>query len=74
MLNKAGRVRYFVCADGLLATLSARKDAPEARSSGFLGLRRGDLICVDGAEERSGGGFGVAAGTELTILGRALEP
>jgi len=74
MLNKAGRVRYFLCAEGSLVSLSARKDSPEARASGFLSLRRGDLVRVAGAEARPGGGLGIVAGTELELLGRAPAP
>jgi SAM-dependent methyltransferase len=73
MLNKAGRVRYFICARGRIASLSAARTAPEARSSGFLSLRRGDRVRVVGAEARPGGGLGLVPGSSLTTLARAPE-
>jgi SAM-dependent methyltransferase len=73
MLNKAGRVRYFICSEGRIATVSASSSAPEAKSSGFLSLRRGDRIRVIGAEPRQGGGLGLVPGSSLTLLGRSPE-
>jgi SAM-dependent methyltransferase len=73
MLNKAGRVRYFVCSEGRIATLSAAASSAEARSSGFLSLRRGDRLRVLGAERRQGGGLGLVASSSLTLLARAPE-
>jgi SAM-dependent methyltransferase len=74
MLNKAGRVRYMLCSGGRLVTLSAAKDSPEARRSGFLSLRRGDRIDVTGAEARPGGGLGLIATTKMELLERAPTP
>jgi hypothetical protein len=73
MLNKAGRVRYLVCSEGGIATLSAAAASAEARSSGFLSLRRGDRLRVLGAERRQGGGLGLVASSALTLLARAPE-
>ena len=70
MLNKAGRVRYVLCAGGRLATLSAPRDSGIARGSGFLALARGDLVGVEGAEERAGG-LGLREDSTLRILARA---
>ena len=72
MLNKAGRVRYIICAAEGLVTLSAKRDAPAARESGFLDLRRGDCISVSGLERREGeNNFGIAPGTTLNLTFRA---
>lgn len=72
MLNKAGRVRYIICAAEGLATLSAKRDAPAARESGFLDLRRGDCVSVSGLERREGEhNFGIAPGTTLNLTFRA---
>ena len=72
MLNKAGRVRYIICAAEGLVTLSAKRDAPAARESGFLDLRRGDCISISGLERREGeNNFGIAPGTTLNLTFRA---
>jgi SAM-dependent methyltransferase len=73
MLNKAGRVRYFICSDGRIATLSAAAASTVARASGFLSLRRGDRLRVICAERRQGGGLGLVPGSSLTLLARAPE-
>ncbi|HOX32328.1 MAG TPA: small ribosomal subunit Rsm22 family protein [Spirochaetales bacterium] len=73
MLNKAGRLRYFLCAGGRLATLSAPRDDPAARAAGFPSLRRGDFLRLAGTETRPGGGLGLVPGSRLEILGRAPQ-
>jgi len=73
MLNKAGRVRYFICSEGSLVSLSAARTAPGARAAGFFSLRRGDRVRVRGAEQRAGGGLGLVPGSSLGILARAPE-
>jgi len=74
MLNKAGRVRYLLCAESSLAAISAARDSAEARGSGFLDLRRGDMVRVEDAEPRPGGGLGIAARTRLERLSRSGSP
>jgi SAM-dependent methyltransferase len=73
MLNKAGRLRYILCGEGGLATVSARADDEAARVSGFMDLRRGDGIRLEGFEERPGGGLGFAAGSVVETLALAPE-
>jgi SAM-dependent methyltransferase len=72
MLNKAGRLRYVLCGEGGLETISARADDPEAREKGFMSLRRGDILRARGLEPRQGGG-GLVSGTQLDLMGRAPE-
>lgn len=72
MLNKAGRLRFVLCGEGRLETLSAGAEDAAARAKGFMGLRRGDIIRARGLEIRQGGGFGLLAGSELEV--RALAP
>lgn len=78
MLNKAGRLRYAVCAKGgepegnrepagKLVTLSARPGSPEALDAGFASLRRHDLLTVEGAEQREGG-LGLVATTKISVV------
>jgi hypothetical protein len=73
MLNKAGRLRYILCGDGSLATVSARADDEEARASGFMDLRRGDFLRPEKFEERPGGGQGFGPGSSLELLSLAPE-
>lgn len=73
MLNKAGRLRYVLCGDRGLETLSARADDETARALGFMDLRRGDLLRPLGLERRQGGGFGIVPGSELGLVARAPE-
>ena len=73
MLNKAGRVRYFLCGEAALTTISAHKDDGHARDLGFFDLRRGDVISLRRAEPRSGG-LGVDDETRLVIHRRAPLP
>ena len=68
MLNKAGRLRYALCGDGRLAALSARADDEAARASGFMELRRGDVLRAAGLEERPGGGLGFGPGSSLELV------
>jgi SAM-dependent methyltransferase len=72
MLNKAGRLRYLLCGEGRLETLSARTDDPAARAKGFMGLRRGDALSPRGLESRPGGGLGLLPDSELDV--QALAP
>lgn len=71
MLNKAGRLRYILCGEGSLATVSARADDEAARGAGFMDLKRGDRIRLDGFEDRPGGGLGFAVGSALESLSKA---
>jgi hypothetical protein len=73
MLNKAGRLRYILCGDGALSTISARADDEGARASGFMDLRRGDAIRAEGLEERPGGGLGIGSDSRLELVSRAPE-
>ncbi len=69
MLNKAGRIRRLVCGARGRVPLSAKEGDPAASSSGFSGLRRGDVIRLVGPELREGG-WGVAEGTSIEIVFR----
>jgi len=73
MLNKAGRLRYLLCGDGGLATISAKADDPAVRGSGFAGLRRGDEVMARGLEARPGGGLGFGRDSRLEVTGPAPE-
>lgn len=73
MLNKAGRVRYFLCGQGSLTTVSADRRSGRARSLGFFALRRGDRVSLSGAETRVGG-LGIAETTDLVVHRRAPRP
>ncbi len=74
MLNKAGRLRYILCHDGFLSTLSAHKDDKSARDKGFFELRRGDLVSIEGAELRAQGNLGLGPGTSLAVIELSPEP
>ena len=72
MLNKGGRLRYIVCTDAGLATISARGDDAAAAEAGFPALARGDFIKAGGLERRAGeNGFGFSAGSTLEITMKA---
>jgi SAM-dependent methyltransferase len=73
MLNKAGRLRYVLCGEGRLETISARADDAEASAKGFMSLRRGDLLRPLGLESRGGGGYGLLPDSELGLLSPAPE-
>jgi SAM-dependent methyltransferase len=73
MLNKAGRLRYILCGEGRLETVSARADDEAAAASGFIGLRRGDILRATGLEDRPGGGFGFGPRSSLELCSRAPE-
>lgn len=74
MLNKAGRIRYIMCAPQGLVTISAKRDTPAAMNSGFLALRRGDCVSVAGLERREGvDNFGVTQDTRVDLTLRAPE-
>jgi hypothetical protein len=74
MLNKAGRVRYILCTEHGLATLSAKREDPTARESGFLSLRRGDCLRASGLERREGeNNFGMAAGSRIEMTFHAPD-
>jgi len=71
MLNKAGRLRYVLCSNGALVTVSAAKGSPEALRSGFLSLGRGDFLRVKDPERREGGGLALGPLSSLEILASA---
>jgi SAM-dependent methyltransferase len=73
MLNKAGRLRYILCGDGRLETISGVADDADLRAKGFMGLRRGDVIRARGLESRQGGGFGLVPASELDLRAKAPE-
>jgi hypothetical protein len=70
MLNKAGRLRYMLCTEGRLTTLSAKADSPVAKRLDFASLRRHDLVSVRGGELREGG-LGLVETSDLDIMERA---
>jgi len=67
MLNKAGRLRYLLCHEGGLATLSSKAGSPLSRGLGFEALRRHDLVAIADAELREGG-LGLVEGSSLEII------
>jgi SAM-dependent methyltransferase len=71
MLNKAGRCRRLLCGSAGRIPLSVRDGSPEARSSGFDELRRGDLVILAGTETRENG-MGVCPGTRISAAGDGL--
>jgi SAM-dependent methyltransferase len=70
LLNKAGRLRYLLCCEGRLTTLSAPRAMKKAAESGFLGLGRYDLVAVEAAEIREGG-LGLSDASTFTLVARA---
>lgn len=66
--NKAGRIRFIVCTQSGLVTLSAAQDSPDARRLGFFELSRGCLIEADGLERRGESHFGILACTRLKVV------
>jgi SAM-dependent methyltransferase len=73
MLNKAGRLRYILCGNARLETISARADDEAARASGFMRLRRGDIVKALDLEERAGGGLGLGPRSSLETISLAPE-
>lgn len=73
MLNKAGRIRYIVCSNGSLVTISASKKSLEADDAGFFSLKRGDYVRIRGIEPRQGGGFGIGPDSSIEIVTRFPE-
>ena len=67
LLNKAGRVRFLLCGKSGRFSFSAPADDLWTRESGFLYLRRGDVIRVRSPEKRESG-WGLASGTTIEIL------
>lgn len=66
LLNKAGRLRFALCSEIGLSSLSAKAGSTLSLDSGFAALRRYDLVAIGGAELREGG-LGLAEGSVLTI-------
>ncbi|MCX7026102.1 MAG: hypothetical protein NT061_01140 [Spirochaetes bacterium] len=54
LLNKAGRIRFIICAGKALAAISAPAASVEARAAGFFGLARGDCFRAEGLSRRPG--------------------
>jgi hypothetical protein len=74
LLNKAGRIRFIVCAGDGLATISAPSTAASASVEAFLGLRRGDVFRAAGLSPRPGErSFGFEPGSSLAVEFRAPE-
>jgi SAM-dependent methyltransferase len=72
MLNKAGRLRYILCTEAGLATLSAKAGNSEAETAGFFSLRRGDMIEASQLERREGdNNFGFVPESKLRIAMKA---
>lgn len=70
MLNKGGRFRRLVCSHRGRLPLSVSASSPLASSSGFLDLRRGELILLESPEQRESG-WGVDENT--TIIRFAVD-
>jgi hypothetical protein len=68
MLNKAGRTRSFFCGPQGRFTVSARLDELPPSAAAFSGLRRGDLVRLEGLAERESGGMAVEGGSSVRIL------
>ncbi len=74
MLNKAGRVRYLLCSDSGLSTVSAKRDDPAATAQGFFALRRGDLLAPKKLERREGtSSWGFGPSSSLDIVAKVTE-
>jgi SAM-dependent methyltransferase len=73
MLNKAGRLRYHLCGEKGLVTISAKADDTAARAAGFMSLGRGDLVRPTNFEKREGGGLGFCPLSRLELVRRAPE-
>ena len=77
LLNKAGRIRYIVCAGDGLSTISAPSASAttiSAAGSGFLGLRRGDCFRACGLSRRPGErSFGFDSGSRIDITFKTPE-
>lgn len=67
LLNKAGRTRYLLCGRTGRFPFSAPAEAPRSGESGFLFLRRGDVIRVTDPEIRESG-WGLTEGTRIEVL------
>ena len=74
MLNKAGRLRFILCSEGRLVTISAPLDDERARAMGFRSLRRGDRVLIDNAEKRETGSLGIGPKTSFSIAARSPIP
>lgn len=69
MLNKAGRIRYLVCTETGLKTISAARTDNHAEISGFFRLKRGDLVSINGLQTRDGAlNYGFSETSELQII------
>jgi len=69
MRNKAGRIRFIVCAaTGQLITFSAPQDDRHAQELGFFALRRGDLIDAHGLLERGPNHLAIGPLSGLSVL------
>ena len=74
LLNKAGRIRFIVCAQEGLATVSAPSTAANAAVEAFLGLSRGDCFRAEGLAPRPGErNFGFELESTLAVEFRAPE-
>lgn len=67
LLNKAGRIRYLLCGKAGRFAFSAPAEDPRSSESGFLYLRRGDVIRVEAPELRESG-WGLGSETRIEAL------
>jgi len=69
MLNKAGRIRYLVCTEAGLMTVSAARTDSRAEACGFFRLKRGDLVRFSSLQVREGAfNFGFSEKTDMQMI------
>lgn len=69
LLNKAGRIRYLLCTNSGLITISAARTDRNAEISGFFNLKRGDYVDFQGLSIReTPGNFGFSETTVMKVL------
>ncbi len=74
MLNKAGRIRYLVCTETGLKTVSAARTDSHAETLGFFGLKRGDLVRFSTLQAREGVfNYGLSEKTSLHFIMKAPD-